>query len=85
MPFSCKMFNKIFNTIQCCLIQLGFKAEHIKIPKNTSEGEIINIIDKLNADTNVHGIIVQLPLDTDEKVDSAKVINTVLPTKDVDW
>jgi len=39
----------------------------------------------LNADTNVHGIIVQLPLDTDEKVDSAKVINTVLPTKDVDW
>ena len=39
---------------------------------------------KLNDDPEVHGIIVQLPLDTDNPVDSSLATNAVMPEKDVD-
>jgi len=64
--------------------ELGFKPEHVKVSKNASQSELVNLINSLNADKTVHGIIVQLPLDTDEEIDTTKVINSVLPTKDVD-
>lgn len=63
---------------------LGFKPDHVKVSKTTSEEELIKLIEKLNADETVHGIIVQLPLDTEKVIDTSKVINTVSPVKDVD-
>lgn len=41
-------------------------------------------LDELNTDPNVHGIIVQMPLDCDEKIDSDLVTDYVSPEKDVD-
>lgn len=41
-------------------------------------------LDELNNDPNVHGIIVQMPLDCDEKIDSDLVTDYVSPEKDVD-
>lgn len=64
--------------------ELGFKPNHIKVDKSTTEAELIDIINKLNNDDSVHGMIVQLPLDTDQIIDTSKVINTVSPLKDVD-
>lgn len=41
-------------------------------------------LDELNKDPNVHGIIVQMPLDSDNKIDSDLVTDYVDPEKDVD-
>lgn len=67
------------------LFKLGFKPNHVKVSKTTTEIELIDIVNKLNSDETVHGIIVQLPLDTEEVINTTKVINTVSPQKDVDW
>ena len=46
--------------------------------RSASQSEILQAIDKLNADPNVHGIIVQMPLDCDDKtIDSHLVTNRV--------
>jgi methylenetetrahydrofolate dehydrogenase (NADP+)/methenyltetrahydrofolate cyclohydrolase/formyltetrahydrofolate synthetase len=48
------------------------------IYRSASQSEILQAIDKLNADPNVHGIIVQMPLDCDDKtIDSHLVTNRV--------
>ena len=52
------------------------------LPDTTSEAELLGLIDRLNADTAVDGILVQLPLPS--QIDSAKVIAAVDPAKDVD-
>ena len=50
----------------------------IFIFRSASQSEILQAIDKLNADPNVHGIIVQMPLDCDDKtIDSHLVTNRV--------
>jgi len=63
---------------------LGFDARHVKLPSSITESELLNAIRGLNEDADIHGIIVQLPLDCDEKIDSAKCTNAVSPVKDVD-
>ncbi|XP_076235203.1 pug C-1-tetrahydrofolate synthase, cytoplasmic [Calliopsis andreniformis] len=63
---------------------IGITAEHIKLPNTTTEIELINKVNKLNNDPNVHGIIVQMPLDTVNKIDSHLITDTVSPQKDVD-
>ena len=55
--------------------------EH-KLPDTTSETELLGLIDQLNADPDVHGILVQLPLP--DQIDSHAVINAINPDKDVD-
>jgi len=64
--------------------ELGFDARHIKLPNDIKEEELLKTIQQLNNDANIHGIIVQLPLDCVEKIDSAKCTNSVSPEKDVD-
>ena len=49
-----------------------------------SESEVLTKIDSLNADPSVHGILVQMPLDSDSAIDGHLVTNRVLPSKDVD-
>lgn len=63
---------------------LGFDAKHVKLPNTITESELLEAIQGLNNDKDIHGIIVQLPLDCVENIDSAKCTNAVLPEKDVD-
>jgi len=52
------------------------------LPEKTSEAELLTLIDKLNKDPNIHGILVQAPIP--KQIDSSKVYSAVSPAKDVD-
>ena len=45
---------------------------------------MLSTVERLNNDDNVHGIIVQLPLDSENPIDSSLATNAVSPEKDVD-
>ncbi|CAG9861900.1 unnamed protein product [Phyllotreta striolata] len=64
--------------------KIGIKAEHIKLPTSTTEREVLDKLEELNNDPNVHGIIVQMPLHSDNKINSNLVTDSVSPDKDVD-
>ncbi|KAF5274072.1 hypothetical protein FQR65_LT04470 [Abscondita terminalis] len=64
--------------------EIGINAEHIRLPKSTTEAELLLKLNKLNSDPNVHGIIVQMPLESDNKIDSHLITDSVSPEKDVD-
>ena len=61
---------------------VGITSYQIELSSETSEDELLSKIDELNADKNVHGILVQLPLP--KHIDEEKVINRISPDKDVD-
>ncbi len=61
---------------------VGIKSFSYELPAETSEEELLGLIDTLNADPNVHGILVQLPLPA--HLDEQKVILRISPSKDVD-
>ena len=63
-------------------VEAGMKSLEHKLPDTTSETELLGLIDQLNADPDVHGILVQLPLP--DQIDSHAVINAINPDKDVD-
>ena len=55
------------------------------VTRSVTQSEILQELDKLNADPEVHGIIVQMPLDCeDPNIDSHLITNRVDPNKDVD-
>jgi methylenetetrahydrofolate dehydrogenase (NADP+) / methenyltetrahydrofolate cyclohydrolase len=60
----------------------GMKGTVVRLPATTSQEQLLAIIDRLNADAAVHGILVQLPLP--RSVDEAAVVERVDPLKDVD-
>jgi methylenetetrahydrofolate dehydrogenase (NADP+) / methenyltetrahydrofolate cyclohydrolase len=60
----------------------GMRSFDHRLPKQTSEAELLALIARLNADPNVHGILVQLPLPA--QIDPHKVVAAVDPAKDVD-
>jgi len=62
--------------------QVGFHSELIELSADTSESELLELIDQLNAREEIDGILVQLPLPG--HIDEAKVTERILPTKDVD-
>eukprot|EP00112_Aurelia_sp_Birch-Aquarium-sp1_P011769 Seg2476.2 transcript_id=Seg2476.2/GoldUCD/mRNA.D3Y31 product="C-1-tetrahydrofolate synthase cytoplasmic" protein_id=Seg2476.2/GoldUCD/D3Y31 len=64
--------------------ELGMSAKHVKLPTTVSQAEVIDRIQELNEDPDYHGIIVQLPLDCEQDIDSALCTNMVIPEKDVD-
>lgn len=64
------------------LAEVGMKDRSIRLPETTSEEELLKIIDELNEDSSVHGILVQLPLP--KHIDEDKVIMAIKPEKDVD-
>lgn len=61
---------------------IGIHAETILLNKNIKQAELIQIIQNLNADRNIDGVLVQLPLP--EGLDEKEACHTVLPSKDVD-
>ncbi|CAO1428944.1 unnamed protein product [Diamesa hyperborea] len=64
--------------------EIGIKAEHIQLPKTITEAELIMKINKLNTDPNVHGIIVQMPLDSVTPISAHLITDAVSSDKDVD-
>ncbi|XP_063296478.1 C-1-tetrahydrofolate synthase, cytoplasmic isoform X1 [Pelobates fuscus] len=64
--------------------EIGIHASHIKLPKAATETEVLNKIKLINEDHAFHGLIVQLPLDSDHTINTETVTNAVSPAKDVD-
>lgn len=61
---------------------LGFQSTLIRFPEKVSRGELLETIFELNANREVHGILVQLPLPS--QIDESEVIGAIRPDKDVD-
>ena len=61
---------------------VGFTSSVYKLPENTSEKELLELIEFLNRDPEVDGFIVQLPLP--EHISETKIIQSIDPSKDVD-
>jgi methylenetetrahydrofolate dehydrogenase (NADP+)/methenyltetrahydrofolate cyclohydrolase len=61
---------------------IGINSIEHKLPADTPEDKLLALVDKLNTDDAVHGILVQLPLP--KQIDENKVLNRIIPTKDVD-
>lgn len=62
--------------------ELGIDSKSYDLPENTSEQALLDLIEQLNQDETVDGILVQLPLP--KQIDSTKVIEAIRPDKDVD-
>lgn len=62
--------------------QVGFKSSLIRFDENVSEEELIQKVKEINADNDINGLIVQLPLP--EHISENKIIQTIDPKKDVD-
>jgi len=64
------------------LAEVGMDDRSIQLPESTSEEDLLKLIGELNADSSVHGILVQLPLP--KHINEDKVIMAIDPSKDVD-
>ena len=62
--------------------EIGIYSEMHKLPEETTEEELLSLIDKLNKDDNIDGILVQLPLP--KHLDDKVIINNIRADKDVD-
>ena len=63
---------------------LGILSDHIALPEETTCAELLACIDELNADEEVHGILVQLPLPAALAAREEEVLSRIDPRKDVD-
>ncbi len=64
--------------------ELGFRSLMETLSADTSKDELLSVIDRLNADGNIHGILVQLPLPAALADAEQEVLNRISPDKDVD-
>ncbi|MBQ5332021.1 MAG: bifunctional 5,10-methylene-tetrahydrofolate dehydrogenase/5,10-methylene-tetrahydrofolate cyclohydrolase, partial [Oscillospiraceae bacterium] len=62
--------------------EVGFESFEYALPEETTEEELLALVDKLNNDEKVNGILVQLPLP--KQINETAVINAIRPEKDVD-
>lgn len=62
--------------------ELGINSYAFDLPKTCTQRKLLNLIDKLNKDPKVHGILVQMPLP--KQIDEQAVLNALHPDKDVD-
>ena len=69
--------NKVRQTAEC-----GMVSNEIRLPATTSEAEVLAVVARLNTDSAVHGILVQLPLPA--HVQAERILGAVDPAKDVD-
>uniref|UniRef100_A0A3Q2XYC3 methenyltetrahydrofolate cyclohydrolase n=1 Tax=Hippocampus comes TaxID=109280 RepID=A0A3Q2XYC3_HIPCM len=65
-------------------LQVGIDATHVRLPNTVTQDEVLRAIAAVNEDASVHGLIVQLPLDSVNRMDVEMVTNAVSPLKDVD-
>ena len=64
--------------------ELGFYSVMEKLPADTKKDDLLAVIDRLNADEKIHGILVQLPLPAALTDAEQEVLNRISPDKDVD-
>jgi methylenetetrahydrofolate dehydrogenase (NADP+)/methenyltetrahydrofolate cyclohydrolase len=62
--------------------EAGMHSETVRLPEQTTEAELLAVVDRLNADPRIHGFLVQLPLP--KHVNAERVLNRINPLKDVD-
>jgi len=62
--------------------EAGLYHETIRLPPETTEAELLALVERLNADHKIHGILVQLPLP--KQINTQRVLHRVTPEKDVD-
>lgn len=62
--------------------RVGIESQSVRLPATATEDELVGLIEKLNRDADVNGILVQLPLP--EHIDEGRIIRSILPYKDVD-
>ena len=69
------------NKVRACE-EAGVRSEEIQLPAGSTQADVIAALEKLNADSGVHGVLLQLPLPT--HLDSGAIMQVIAPTKDVD-
>ena len=62
--------------------EAGMYSLNVRLPADTSQADLLNRVDALNADPKIHGILIQMPLP--KQIDSDTVIRRINPAKDVD-
>lgn len=62
--------------------EVGIASVLEKLPATTSEAELLTVIERLNQDARIHGILVQLPLP--QQISTAAILEAIAPAKDVD-
>src|SRR5262245_11354361 len=67
---------------QRACVEAGMRSFHHTLPGTAALAELLTLLDRLNADPEVHGILVQLPLP--KQIDERSVIRSIRPEKDVD-
>jgi methylenetetrahydrofolate dehydrogenase (NADP+)/methenyltetrahydrofolate cyclohydrolase len=63
-------------------VEVGMQSFEHKLPEETTEAALLDLVARLNGDPAVHGILVQMPLP--KHIDSVKVLDSIDPAKDVD-
>jgi methylenetetrahydrofolate dehydrogenase (NADP+) / methenyltetrahydrofolate cyclohydrolase len=63
-------------------VEVGMQSFEHKLPEETTEAALLDLVARLNRDPAVHGILVQMPLP--EHIDSVRVLDSIDPAKDVD-
>ncbi|XP_028296396.1 C-1-tetrahydrofolate synthase, cytoplasmic-like [Gouania willdenowi] len=64
--------------------EIGIEAKHLRLPQTATQEEVLECVMSVNNDESVHGLIVQLPLDSAHFIDAEVITNAVSPEKDVD-
>ncbi len=62
--------------------ELGFRSVQHTLPAETSERDLLALVERLNADAAIHGILVQFPVPS--HIDRTRIVETIAPAKDVD-
>jgi methylenetetrahydrofolate dehydrogenase (NADP+) / methenyltetrahydrofolate cyclohydrolase len=62
--------------------EVGIYSEEYNLPEDITEGDLLSLVEKLNHDEKIHGILVQLPLS--KQINEAKILRAVSPMKDID-
>uniref|UniRef100_A0A914GXE3 C-1-tetrahydrofolate synthase, cytoplasmic n=1 Tax=Globodera rostochiensis TaxID=31243 RepID=A0A914GXE3_GLORO len=64
--------------------QVGMEVKLFKLSNESNEGDLVNLVESLNMDAKIDGIIVQLPLDCVNAIDTDALLDRICPEKDVD-
>nr|XP_020480316.1 C-1-tetrahydrofolate synthase, cytoplasmic-like isoform X2 [Monopterus albus] len=64
--------------------EIGIDAKHVRLPRTATQDELLQSIMSVNENPSVHGLIVQLPLDSVSPINTELITNAVSPEKDVD-
>lgn len=62
--------------------EAGMRGDTIRLPASTTQDELVELVDRLNADRSVHGILIQMPLP--KQIDADVILKRIDPVKDVD-